>query len=64
MLFQAVVIFLPILNFFKISCKRGKVHSVKVVIDSSQMCNMSAKRNDFLHANVKLDYIFVIQQGY
>ena len=26
MLFQAVVIFLPILNFLKISCKRGKVH--------------------------------------
>ena len=28
MLFQAVVIFLPILNFFQISCKRGKVHSI------------------------------------
>ena len=27
MLFQAIVIFLPILNFLKISCKRGKVHS-------------------------------------
>ena len=26
MLFQAVVIYLPILKFFKISCKRGKVH--------------------------------------
>ena len=26
MLFQAVVIFLPILNFFQISCKGGKVH--------------------------------------
>ena len=26
MLFQAVVIFLPILNFFKISYKRGKAH--------------------------------------
>ena len=26
MLFQAVVIFLPILDFLKISCKRGKVH--------------------------------------
>ena len=26
MLFQAVVIFLPILNFFQISCERGKVH--------------------------------------
>ena len=26
MLFQAVVVFLPILNFFQISCKRGKVH--------------------------------------
>ena len=27
MLFQAVVIFLPILNCFQISCKMGKVHS-------------------------------------
>ena len=26
MLFQAVVRFLPIMNFLKISCKRGKVH--------------------------------------
>ena len=26
MLFQAMVIFWPILNFFQISCKGGKVH--------------------------------------
>ena len=32
MLFQAVVIFLPILNFLKISCKRGKVHSNTVAL--------------------------------
>ena len=30
MLFQAVVIFLPILNFFQISYKGGKVHSLMV----------------------------------
>ena len=29
MLFQVVVIFLPILNFFQISCKRGKVHCLR-----------------------------------
>ena len=32
MLFQAVVIFLPILNFLKISCKRGKVHYWRTVV--------------------------------
>ena len=32
MLFQAVVIFLPILNFLKISCERGKVHCPTVFL--------------------------------
>ena len=31
MLFQAVVRFLPILNFLKISCKRGKVHYISQI---------------------------------
>ena len=31
MLFQGVVMFLPILNFLKISCKRGKVQCIYTI---------------------------------
>ena len=37
MLFQAVVIVLPILNFFKISCKRGKVQAIRLFLLFSEI---------------------------
>ena len=52
MLFQAVVIFLPILNFLKISCKRGKVHW-----KSMKFCG-NRTDNDVLNRKIILIQLF------